>query len=69
MLSVALKDFFSFWQENDFSFEFSSGGTLSFNTSYLADELKINYLYGSKGVSKLISIDHESAFPLWNALQ
>jgi len=32
MLSVALNIFFfSFWQENDFSFEFDSGGTLSLN--------------------------------------
>lgn len=71
MLSVALKNFFSFsfWQENYFSFEFDSGGTLSLNTFCLAAEPKINYLQSSNGVSKLISMEHKTAFPLWNALK
>lgn len=37
------------------------------NTFYLAAEPKINYLHSSNGVSKLISLEHKPAFPLWEA--
>lgn len=69
MLSLALNRFllcFYFGKKNDFSFQIwfwwnSSTPLLGSWTK------KKNYLHSPNGVSKLISLEHKTVFPLWDA--